>query len=128
MEVTFLKEDQTEKVMNWTMDSFLEDMNALPLAEALSKAEELELCSPTISIIKEGKNRVLWRSIISDVKDSFEFVVGLVEGDDKYDFGEVSFERFLELAKDYMEGNEIEGGTLVLKPKKQCLFSRIFGF
>lgn len=135
MKFTFLRADNTEEVLAWNSENFASHLNELPLAAELSRADELELCSPTISIIKNEEN-VLWASIITDSKmGGFSFVVGYVHDGKNDDLIDVTLEQYLNIAEDYISGVDIyprfntpRNQNAIPSDKKRGFFSRLFGF
>ncbi|MCH6258633.1 hypothetical protein MLD52_18880 [Puniceicoccaceae bacterium K14] len=129
MKFTFLYADNSEKILNWTPDSFLEGVKSLPLAEELERADELEECSPTISIIKAEKTDILWGSIVSDKGSDICFVIGLIDGEKEYGLGNASLSEYIEIALAYIDNQDVRVLLRERVPvKKRGFIAQLFGW
>ncbi|MEM9157690.1 MAG: hypothetical protein AAGB46_01475, partial [Verrucomicrobiota bacterium] len=85
-------------------------------------------CSPTLSIIKKENEDILWASIISGEGSDVEFVMGLIQGEDRYHLGEASFDLYLDIAQGYIAGGNVkEYFGEPIKPAKKGFFARLLG-
>ena len=75
MTLEFLYADQRAERREYSnVDDALEAFDRFLWNDQLAEAEQLALCSPTISIEDDGNDRLLWASIVGD--DEFQFYAG----------------------------------------------------
>ena len=132
MKITFLRADNTEEILDWNPENFSTHLSNLPLTDELVRADKLNLCSPTLSIIKEEGTDILWASIITDPEmGGFSFVLGYIHEGRNDDLVDITLNEFLDVAEDYIKGVDISPKFDTPRNRnvgKKGFFSRLFGF
>ena len=68
LEISFLKADNTKHPVEATLDEAVELIRTFPWEEQLKEANELEKCSPSVSVKHASEHRIIEASYIGDEK------------------------------------------------------------